>query len=412
MSRAIAQLVGKDEPGFYHWLNMIEKSSGMPGADIRLSLKIAKEARQKINELGLDPADTTGRELYSALQVRLKSDEQKIIAGLGLKIDASPHEILAKLVEFIQQKEQASDVLTIKPSVIKRIIKKLKPKQVMKGLGYRSLDSMLKHESVAQLLAAAEILETQEWHQKRLAEYKKLSISDFELKRVHFVLPNTKKWPKIAEDYTEKYRHNVLAIHEVGAVVVLPLHIELLGLAIATTSVCVQALNDIRASSAYLKLHQVRPDIGEVIAAMADEEWSKMSALHGQDIGWGTLHWFYGSQHNADSHPELFEPHVQPDDMQLHETEVILSELNPDFKFWQGTHFLGILDEANKAVSMNVLDVALGVCNALGYPDRVVQSMQKMLSRELMGHYLSHQVVHAQVTIGLNDQLAPEPAFN
>lgn len=388
------------------WLRGIERHAGLPGVDIRLVLQVSNEVQRKMRSLGLDPRDTNGAELYGALKTRLLADELRVKEALRVE-GATPQATLSAVVKHLNTIEQASQVVVLKPAVAKRILKKLKPKMTMKLLGYRSLDSMLKHESVAELLAASQIAESKEWHVKRLSEYRKLTPSNFELRPVHFTMPTSKKWPNIAEEYTEKYRHNIMSVPELGTVVVLPLHIELQALAITVFGLCVQALNDIRSANAYLKMHQVRPDFGEVIAGMSDGKWSQVATIQGRKITWQVLHWFYGSAHNRDTHPELFEPHVQPEDMWLAEAESILLKLDPEMKFWQGTHFLGMLD-GTRAVSLNILDIALSVCNARHYSRRLIQHMQKALYREVAGRYLAYPKVHHEVSVSLEDKLTPE----
>ncbi len=383
----------------------------MPGADIRLALEISTEVRRKMRLLQLDPTDTTGIELYGALKARLVEDEGRIKQSLAVGSD-DPEELLRAVADHMNKTEQGSQIIAIKSAVAKRILKKLKPKATMKLLGYRSLDSMLKHETIAELLAVSMLAESHEWHAKRLAEYRKLTPSNFEQRAVHFSVPKGKNWPKIAERYTEEFRHNILTVPELGAVVVLPLKAQLSALAITTITLCVHAMNDVRASSAYLKMHQVRPDFGEIVANMVYDEWSQVAELHNKELSWHTMHWFYGSEHNTSSHPELFEPHVQPEDMWLSEAEEILLKLDPNLQFWKGTHFLGMLDNVAQPVSMNILDVALSVCNARAYSSRFAHHMQRALHRELLGRYLAHPVLHKEVGASLEARLAPEFSFD
>ena len=102
MSRVLSQLMGVAEPRLRMQLQQLEKAAGMPGADIRLMMEIVGQTRGKMRELGLDPHDTTGRELYSALQVRLQEDEVRLRAGLGLAEGASPSEVLEVASQRLQ----------------------------------------------------------------------------------------------------------------------------------------------------------------------------------------------------------------------------------------------------------------------------------------------------------------------
>lgn len=410
MSRALAQLLGTDEPSFRLQLRRLEAAAGLPSTDIRLSAHIMQATRAKIRELGLDPADTTGPELYAALQTRLKQDEVRVRAMLDVKADMQPFDILQGVGKQLNKVDHHSDLFVVKQAKMKQIIKKLKPKATMKRLGYRSMDSMIKHEPVAQLLAACQVTESADWQEHRLDAYKKLQPKDFEPKRPSFVVPTTKQWPKLADAHADQYRNNIIMVPELGTVVILPSSHELPGLAITTFVVALHALNDMRALSAYLKLQQVRPDFGEVVRASIVEEPLTDVELGGSKLTWRAVHWFYGHGHAA-YHPDVFEPHVQPEDLSWHNVGQTLTDLHPVLTFWEETETLGLLD-GRDTVSLNVLDVALGVCNGIEYAGKVAHHMREALGRELFARYLHQDNFQTMLAGSLDKQLAPELDFD
>ena len=78
MSRVLAQLLGADEAQLRLHIQQLERAAGLPNADIRLSVDIKNRVNRKIAELGLDPFDTTGPELFRSLQQKIVNDEQMI----------------------------------------------------------------------------------------------------------------------------------------------------------------------------------------------------------------------------------------------------------------------------------------------------------------------------------------------
>lgn len=409
MSRVLAQLMGAAEPAFRAQLLQLEKAAGLPGADIRLMMEIINETRNKIRELGLDPQDTTGNELYAALKSKLLRDEVQVRAGLNIRADNSPEAVLEAVRAKLDKLQLPTQSFVVKQSVMRSLLKKLQPKHTMKKLGYRSLDSMLKHEPVALVLAAATMTESNEWQRKRLAAYKKLKSHDFEVKKASFLLPTTKHWPEVAAEYVAKTKHNILTVPELGAVVFVPIKQDLPGLAITSMLLAIHSVNDMRSLGSYLKLQQVRPDYGELFAEAIQNEPMTAAELAGQALPWKMVQWFYGRGH-SEYYPEAFEPHVQPEDLSWHEAEGVLAELHPALEFWQGNQLLALVD-GQHAVSLNMLDVALSVCNGLSYSQRVVHNMRLNLGRELMGRYLNHENLHALLLGQLDEQLAPEFAL-
>jgi hypothetical protein len=409
MSRVLAQLMGAAEPAFRAQLQRLEQAAGLPGADIRLMMHIINETRAKIRDLGLDPHDTTGPELYRTLQTRLEGDEARIREALGLQDGASAEAVVQACQKFLSGTKLRTQSFVVKQPAMRALLKKLQPKATMKRLGYRSMDSMLKHEPLPQLLAAAMMVESADWQRKRLEAYKKLKATNFEVRKATFHAPVARHWPELNAEITENWRHNMITLPELGAVVLLPMQQDLPGLAITTLVLGVQSVNDMRAMGSYLKLQQVRPDFGQIFAESVLTEPLAATELAGEPLPWKVVQWFYGHGHSQ-YHPEAFEPHVQPEDLAWHEAEDVLTGLHPAMEFWQGGQLLALLD-GGQPVSLNLLDVALGVCNKIEYANRIVHHMRQNLGRELLARYLHQDNLQALLLGKLDEQLAPEIAF-
>lgn len=291
MSRVLAQLMGIAEPTFRAQLQELERAAGMPGADIRLMVEIMQETRSKMCELGLDPHDTTGQELYAALKARLLQDEVQVRAGINMRADGTPEAVLQAVRKRLEKLDLHTHTFVVKQAVLRTMLKKLQPKATMKKLGYRSMDSMIKHEPVAQLLAAASMIESADWQRRRLEAYKKLKSSNFEVKKACFFAPTSKQWPKIAAEYTETTKHNIITVPELGSVIFLPITHELPALAITSILLAVQGLNDMRSLGSYLKLQQVRPDFGQAFAEAIQHEPMTVAELAGQQLPWKLVWW-------------------------------------------------------------------------------------------------------------------------
>ncbi len=406
MSRALADLLGAEEVAFRQRLAQLERLAGAPGVDIRLGLHVATETRKKIAALGLDPADTHGPELYHALQAKLLRDEA--VAAEALKVTGKTSaEKLVATTGFISKELHGNAVFAMKAPVLKRILKSLKPKATMKALGYRSMESMFKHEAVAGLVVATLVSETPEWHKQRLRLYAQLQASDFEVRNMQYVLPSGKKWPSITTVYTQRFRSHIATLPELGAIVTLPSEKELPALIITSLVLLLEATNDINTASSFLKSQQVQPNFGQHVHNVVLSEPMSEGVLAGETIPWKVLHWLYGTGH-AEQLSTAFEPYFQHDDIVWHHSGKTLARLHESLVFWQDTAFLGLL-ENRATVSLNVLDVALGVCNGMAYGKRVLHTMQSALSRELLARYLRQDNLQDTLESALHRQaFAPE----
>jgi hypothetical protein len=407
MTRYLSLALGAEEPVFSHSIQQLEQVSGKPSADIRLSADLQQRVRAKIAELGLDPNDTTGPELYRALQERLKIDDLRIRQVLRLDDTATATDILERVEEVLSHAEVPRSSFALKPSVAKRLLKKKIPKNAMKRLGYRSAESMLKHEPVAQIYAAIAMTESVTWQKAFFAQYSSLHPNDFEMRPMQIIMPQTTRWQKIAYEYADEARHNILPFRELGAIVILPMSAKTDGLAVTVLLLALQAMNDIRAYSSFIKLQQVKPDFGNVLNQAVTSEPAIAAQLAGQQVTWRTIHRYF-AQFQESHHPEIFEPHVQAEDLSWIQTEHILAQLEPTLTFWKGTHNLAILHDG-QPVSCNMLDVALGYYNNLGFGDRIVHFVRDNIWHDLMLKYLNQQnleeAVSRQLSYGLVDDL-------
>src|SRR5690606_23069130 len=115
MTRFLSEALGAVEPVFSRSIQQLERAAGLPGTDIRLTSDIIQGTRAKIMELGLDPSDTTGPELYRALQIKLSQDEVTLRKALGVAEDAAPEEVVAKVAQYLG-KQSGGTVFALKSS--------------------------------------------------------------------------------------------------------------------------------------------------------------------------------------------------------------------------------------------------------------------------------------------------------
>ncbi len=412
MTRFLSHALQATEPFFRHGLRKLEAASGHPSHDIRFSTEVIHASKAKMLELGLDPTDTTPEELYHALQQRVVEDDSRL--NRTLRTRAATHvsaeaEVVSGMIHALQELPDSKRCYALKGSVLKAMVKKQPPKKAMKALGYRSLASFLKHESPVLILSAAWLTEDMGWKNKLLSQYQKLRPSDFENRSISLVQPTSKKWRSLAESTVAERRHNLLSFKELGAVVFLPLsHTAPAGSTTVSISLALHELNEIRASSTFLKLCQVRPDFGVLVKSVVQDEAQLNDEMLDKPVKWNLIQRYYARMVHHDNE-QIFEPHLQFEDIAWHPIERTLSAIEPRFAFWHGTAHLGVL-HGEKPVSMNVIDAALNHCNQLPYQQRVSQYFQQSMWHELQLRYLHHESVEQSVMRQLQPEFAAELA--
>lgn len=410
MTRFLSDALEAPEPLFRLGLRRLEAAHGNPNSDIRFSTEVKRETQAKLRALGLDPQDTTPQELYQALEERIKEDDARLtkrlrlLAGTHVSAEA---DVVAGMVHALQQLPDTKNCFALKNSSLKVLIKKQPPKKAMKRLGYRSLDSFLKHEAPVSVLAAAWLTEGHVWQQRLLEQYKQLRPSDFESRTIMLVRPAvSRRWRELAATAAAQKKHNLLCFKEMGALVFLPFPDNApAGSVTASLSLALHELNQIRAGSTFLKLCQVRPDFGSLVQTVARDEPRLPSSLLDQPVSWHLIQQYYTRLSHTLQH-EVFEPHIQLDDMAWHPIEHALSTIEPHLAFWKDSAHLGHHSHhSRQPVSLNILDVALSFCNQLPFEKRLVRHFQQSLWHELLLRYLRHDTVEQTVTQALQPQL-------
>lgn len=410
MTRFLSESLQASEPYFRLGLKQLEAAHGSPNSDIRLTTEVLHQTQAKLKQLGLDPRDTTARELYHVLQERLKADDARLTKTLRTR--AATHvsaeaDVVAGMIHALKELPDSKRCFALKTSTLKSIIKQLPPKKAMKRLGYRSLDSMIKHEPPVSIMAAAWLVEGSTWRQKLLDSYKKLQPGDFEDRSIILVRPDSRRWHELAQDTVSRTKHNILCLKELGALVFLPLSDDApAGSTTASLSLALHELNEIRAGSTFLKLCQVRPDFGNLVRTIVSDEPFLNSRLLDQPVPWHLIQRYY-AQLTKGSQNEALEPHLRLEDIAWHPIEQALSAIEPSFAFWDHSAHLGLLD-GRQPVSLNVVDAALNYCNQLPFEQRIVHYFQRSLWHELMLRYLHHESVEQTVMSQLQPELAEE----
>jgi len=281
----------------------------------------------------------------------------------------------------------------------------------MKVLGYRSAESMFKHESAASLYAAATLVETAAWHKRFFASITKLQAADFEVRDLTLEHPTSARWQQLAATVVAQRRQYVLGFKELGAVVVLPLpadsHPRLA--ALTTSALVLHAVNEIRAASSYLRLHQMDTGFGAVVHHMLLEEPTFEAEALGRPIAWQVLHQFLARlQHLIQTN--FFEPLLDKEEMAWSTIEHTLSQLEPTLEFWHHTAHLALHNQGGAPTSCNLTDLLMSHANQLPYEQRLSHYFKQALRSEILLRYLSDDQPRQSFLQNIQMKLAPEMA--
>lgn len=408
MSKILSELLNAKEPLFSLALKQLEEDSSNPSVDVRLTAEIVGKARIKTIELGLDPDDTTAEELYHALLTRVDRDDSHLALAIGAKDSKDVRDVLPKIKHKVENLKIPKSCWVLKRSVAKRMLKASPPKNIMRMLNYRSIDSMLKNENLGEIFGALRFAESSDWLNEFNKSYKKLRPSDFETRLIEIIEMPAQRWEDIAEDFIKKKKHNITHVKEMGVIIMLPIkEKQMTGIAITVMPLVLHYINEIRLYSSFFKFKQVQHHFGQIISDTLNADLGNTVIMAGQDVHWRVIQRYFGKL-EKEKHPEIFEPHVQPEDLHWRSAESILYELDSSLEFWKDMDYVGVV-HGKRPVTFNLMDCAVGYVNKTPFEKRMMYHFRESLWNEIFARYMGEKTLEEQVLKQLdNDMIEPE----
>src|SRR5665811_1416590 len=129
--------------------------------------------------------------------------------------------------------------------------------------------------------------------------------------------------------------------------------------------------------------------------------------MAGNNIHWRVIQRYFGKLKD-EYHPEIFEPHVQPEDLHWRKAEELMYQVDPELKFWKDKDYVGLLYD-DKPVTFNIMDISLGYSDGISYEDRFFYHFREALWNEIFVRYMGQSTLEEQVLNQLdNDMIKPE----
>jgi len=411
MAKFLSDLLDAEEPIFTQALHQLEEVSGRAGADVRLIGDITAMAHENLRELGLNPAASTGEEVYYALLGRVESDIKRLVRILGA--DEARSEEVQYLVPFMIEAANKVKfnrrVFVLKRERAKDLLRQMPPKQLMKHLGYDDIEKMFENEDFDEIYTALRFSEGAEWLIQYNELFKQITPEDYEERDLRIVQMNHDKYVDLAAHFVQKKLHNVTHTKEMGIIVVVPMRVrKMRGLALKTLPLLLHYMNEVKLYSTFFKLKSKKPNFGKTVVETLIADPGTGSQMVGKRVHWRVIQRYLGKHKEESVDKVAFEPHVQPEDLHWRRAEDLLYEIDPELKFWKDRDYVG-LNYDGFPVAFNLFDVSFAYSNKESYQGRYAYHFRESLWNEIFVRYMGFKNLANQVLEQLdNDMIAPE----
>jgi len=412
VAKFLSDLLDAEEPIFTQAVRQLEEVSGKTGADAKLIGDITAMAHDNLRTLGLNPAASTGEEVYYGLISRVQQDIKRLVRIIGA--EESRSEDVRYLVPFMVEAANKANfnrkVFVLRRDRAKDLLRQMPPKQLMGKLGYTDIEEMFANEDFDEIYTALRFSEGPEWLTEYNELFKQVTPEDYEERDLRIVVMDHNKYVDLAAHFVQKKLHNVTHTKEMGIIVVVPMHTrKMRGLVLKTLPLLFHYMNEVKLYSTFFKLKSKKPHFGETVVNTLIADPGMGTQMAGKNIHWRVVQ-RYLAKHKEDSDISkvAFEPHVQPEDLHWRRAEELLYELDPELEFWKDRDYVA-LNFDGFPVAFNLFDVSFAYSNKASYEDRYAYHFRESLWNEIFIRYMGFKNLANQILEQLdNDMIAPE----
>lgn len=188
MSKVLAKLLEQPERLVAKTIAKLESANGYHSEDVRYLAENSQALRARLNDLGLDPDDTTSEELYQALLAKFDRDSALIDTSLGVGSDTNLSSRADKAIQLVGHTTKPREAWVLKQATAKKLIRQQPPKKLMKKLNYRSAESLLKRQNITSIYLALPFVESASWQKNFAKQLTKLSTTDYEPRAIELAI--------------------------------------------------------------------------------------------------------------------------------------------------------------------------------------------------------------------------------
>ena len=401
----IGRFLQAKEPLFDHALHQLELQSHQKGVDIKLAAEIAESAAERTKQMNLSPS-ATGPELYAALIKKVAEHDDHLARSIGGTQPSNLSQMIPLIVKAAEAAPLPKDGWFLKEAIAKDMLRRTPPMAIMDRLGYHLVSRLLETEDIYELFLAMRFAEDPEWLNGFDRQYLDLKPEDFEPRRIKVVPFAVEKWGDIAEHFIQKKRHNITHSKEMGAIAIMPMReTHMIGVTLKVMPLLFHYFNEIRLYSSFFKLMQTKKNFGAIISDTLIADPAHMKIVDNAHIHWRVIQRYFGKL-TTEMHPEIFEPHVQPEDLHWRRAEEVLYGIDPELKFWKNLDYVAVLKgETHDTVTFNLMDLSLAYSNDIPYADRYLYHFRESLWNEVFARYMGEKVLEEQLLEKLDNAI-------
>jgi len=316
--------------------------SGKTGVIEKVAEENDRRVRKILKILNL-PHNPPAEKVYKAVIEQLKGSDQELFELFNEPSFDQPEKCFA-VCEMAKKLTGVPPGFFLKEKKAKEILRENPPPNIIKGLGYKSVDDLLFGENLFEVFCALRFVESKEWmHEMFLKVYTKIKPEDFEEREIK-IIPLHGKWLGLAEKFIKKKYHNVSHLKELGVIFVIPLPIDTPGEIMRVFGLLLHYFHEVSFYSDFFRRIAKSDHFSDQFISLLRGDVPEGPLPDSGKISWRILQQYLAKDNEND--PRLFEPHVSPEAMHWERAEENVAKLAKQYPrlnldFWADLNWVG-----------------------------------------------------------------------
>lgn len=360
----LSKILGVAPKSIFDFESAVSESTGKKEVIEKISQKndsVVEETLQKIHT----SQDISASHIRGDLQKAIFYHE-KLFTNFLQKITAASGEF-EKAAWLAKSLSEAKRGFFLKKDLIAEIFRNCPPENLIKYLGYSSVNQLISDVDLVEAFSALRFIESDEWMHKTFDEaYGKFTASDFEEREIEIRVLGS-KWHDIAKKFVEKKNHNVSHLKEFGVIFLNPIKTDIPGKFLRDFALILHYFHEIEFYSRLFKKYSSQDNFSERFKSFLRGDVKELSEIPGKN-SYLIIQRYIVKDNPHD--PRLFLPRVNPESLHWIKAERNLMEISKitngaiDLGMWLNTDWVAGLfpgGEGDEVVSFDLEDNAMSL---------------------------------------------------
>lgn len=390
--------------------NRMNDVTGKKGVIVELEQDIQKAVDERLRMIGLE-INASSEDVFGALEKQIINTDKKINEiFLNPHFDTeegcrrvlnSTHELAGKGRGFFLKREKAEELLRENP-----------PRNIMRDLGYTSVEDLIKRENLWTIFAALRFVEDMMWlNTVFFRPYEDLTPNDFEERgiAVHVL---DKKWGEIGKKYVGHKLHNISHLKELGVIFIIPYEESKEGETLQVFSLLLHYFHEVNFYSDLFRYYAQTKDFSKDLISALRGDVGGLPMQDGGNVLWRIVQRYLAKDDANDA--RLFEAHVNPEALHWEKGEADIQKFGERFKssgldisFWNnmdfvGEYFFSTELEREVLISFDMIDNIISFVRKIGIDSKYLYHQQEALWNEIFMRYVGHENIEDMITRNFN----------